>query len=59
MPSKDYMAEYREKNQAYVELQNKRKRAREKALRELAKVHQAEFMRLFKYYLKEEGVDDA
>jgi hypothetical protein len=58
MPKRDaaYMADYRARNRDYVIRQRKLAKARQRAMEALAKVHYAEFAKLYQHYRKEEGV---
>jgi hypothetical protein len=55
MPSKDYMAEYRETHAEYVETQNRRNRAMSRALRRLRNENMTRYSELLKEELKKEG----
>lgn len=52
MPNKDYMKDYRERNEEYRNEQNKRNRARSRALEELKRRHMKEFTQIFEQELK-------
>lgn len=58
MPRNDaaYMAEYRERNREYVLRQRKIAKARRRAMEALAKIHAAEFSKLYEQCRREEGV---
>lgn len=53
----EYMRDYRRRNPGVIARQTKVERARRRALNELSRIHQMDYLVLLAKYRKEEGLD--